>query len=132
MFYGYISIAIFFHTFTGLSHMTSEEVMIEPLELIEPPSISVVEVKFRQPVWSCITIRNSLNEKTIAEFGIMVRHPFLIVLLRDKFMLIWPKLVVPSPSPNHKLTIRYSWDESLWHKSSYSCNDKLRILLNGP
>ena len=71
MFYGYISIAIFFHTFTGLSHRTSEEVMIEPLELIEPPSISVVEVRFRQLVWSCIPIRDSFNEKTIAEFGIM-------------------------------------------------------------
>ena len=81
----------FFRTFTGLSHRTSEEVMIEPLELIEPPSISVVEVRFKQPVWSCITIRNLFNEKTIAEFGIMAQHSFLIVLLHDKFVLICPK-----------------------------------------
>ena len=65
--------------------------MIEPLELIEPPSISVVEVRFKQPVWSSITIRYSFNEKTTTEFSIMARHTFLIVVLHGKFVLICPK-----------------------------------------
>ena len=65
--------------------------MIEPLELIEPPSISVVEVRITQPVWSCITIRILFKEKTIAEFDITARHTFLIVLLHGKFVLICPK-----------------------------------------